>query len=258
MIILDLDRWSASTTVVVGTSEATALPATNTQQPDRANIWRSLVGSGEAALDADFGSVVSIDMIAVANVKRLSGGSLQLQDRGTGTTAGTASTVATITPATDDETGVVVQDVTSFTARHVRLLWTNPESVSDYAECGVVGIGAGFEPTQDLQWNWPTSRVDPSVRVQAPGGQVTVTQRPAYTTGSWRFLWETAADLDRLRAFYRRVGTHTPFFFAQGDDFSTVVRPDWVQLFARLTGARGLVGITPGVFDVQLEWEEVR
>lgn len=251
MIILDDNRWTLPTSLVSATSEATALPAVMTQHPERTAVWRSLTQSGVQALDCDLGSVMSLDTVAVANAKLIMGGTLVLQNRGTGSTPGSAVTVLTIDDL-DDETLAVLETFPAISARHVRLLWTNPSSLLDYAECGAIGLGPGFVPVDDPQWGFPMNRLDPSVLTSAPDGQATVTQRRQFASGEWDLRWNTTADLDRLRQWYRRVGTSTPFFAS----FYEVL--DWTSLYMRLTGQRGLTGLAQGIFDVAITWEETR
>ena len=250
--ILYSNKWSASTSVLIASSAASALPGAASQNPQRTYPWRSLSQNGEQALDVDLGSVQEVSCIAVANVRLLSGGALKLQHRGDAGAAGAAVDVVTL-PTQDTDSRVALAFPTASSHRHWRLLWTNPGAVTDYAEIGYVHLGGYYEAT--VNFSVPSEGEDEDASVATPSldGQKDFARRTPYATGRCDFIDVAEAQLADFRTIKRTVGAHTPFFLVMDTSLA------WSAWLCRVVG--GLYwrfGVMPARYTVWFDWEEAR
>lgn len=245
------DEWAKTTTTVVASSAATALPGSHTQTPDRTQVWRSLAQTGVQTLDVDLGAVVAISAVAVANVKLVGTGVLELHHRGDAGAPGGETLVSTL-PTQDRDTRTTFA-FPSQSHRHWRLKWTNPTAASDYAEAGVVHLGSYLEPTINPTVPTPVPRTDPSVRSESVDGQVTLVRRTKFSAGQWRFECVPEAQLDNFRALFDTLGVSGAFFQVLDTTLA------WTSWFSRMTGAlQPEFDTLSGRYNVGLAWEEVR
>lgn len=245
-----VNRWKTGT--LTASSSATGLPAAATQVPDRKYVWRSNASTGVATLDCDFGAAQSIRMVAVANVKLLSGGTLRLNTRGTGGAPGAASALVTL-PTQDATTLAAVGVFNATSVRHAQLEWLNPGAVSDYAELGFAFVGDYIEPALNPLPGWAYDRQDPSVSRVSLHRQKQFATRDKYLVGRWSWDGSKFADWDLFRALYEAVGISTELVFSLSTTYT------WTTLFARLTGP---LATQPSLarqrVELALPWEELR
>lgn len=249
--LLHENRWPGAT--LAASTEASALPVEHSQSPDRLAVWRSMNTDDEETIDADLGEAVDLSMVAIANLRLKAGGALVIETRGTSGSPGAATALATIS-GQDSGTRVASAIFATMSVRHLRLRWTNPDDVVDYAEAGYVGVGTPFAPDQNISVPVRYDVNDPSVRSSSLDGQVSTTQRTIFRTGEFSWAALRAADLAALRdEVYASVGSRAPVFAVVDEDAG------WLQLFCRLDPAMAIT-VLPGSqsFAVSLPWEEAR
>ncbi len=214
--------WNAATAALTGSSAASALPWTNTQNPERLTVGRSATGTGEAYLDIDLGAGYAsypVTAIGVANVKLLGTGVLKLQELGVAAAPGAATDVVTLPTQHTYRKIAYAYPAAAVTKRHYRLLFTNPTAVSDYAELGFVFLGSYFEP--GVNWSAPADFAyqDPSQIRASDGGQESLRQRTPYYEAGLEFRDLSQSDFDAMHAIYDLVqGIGTPFFLVLDAD----------------------------------------
>lgn len=248
---LEVNVWRDLAGTLVATSEASALPASSTQNTDRRFVWRSLSQTADQVLTRDLGASTAIDYAAVANVRRQGGGILKLYQAGTGASPGAWTLVATF-GTEDPETRISVVTFASVSARHWKLEWANGvPATPDYAECGYVGLGSAFEPSRACIVPVPWQLVDPSVGRASVDGQLSFTTRTSFAAGQLFFRAVDETDLGYFRSMRRSLGRKTPFFFSLD---SSLGNQQWLMRFAGdLAVDRRPV---PGRYDVSFDWQE--
>lgn len=252
--ILDESRnqWPSLAGTLTPSSAAAGLPAAATQSPDRSYVWRSNASTGVATLDRDFGSLVSISAVAVANLKLVGAGLLEVSHRGDSGSPGAETLMAQIgTLNGDTRAGAAFWPAESH--RHWRLKWTNPGSVSDYAEVGFVHLGTYYEATVNPIIPSDIRRIDPSAVSLSTDGQRSTARRTQYAAGAWQFRNLDETQLSELRRLFRASGVHTPFF--QVLDTS----PAWMTWLAYCAGELGIgLGEIAARYMAGQAWEEAR
>lgn len=250
------NRYAHFSTVLTPSSEALGLPVEYTQIPDRKSPWRSAISTAEPYIDINM-QTTNASAIFLVNARAMPGGEIILEDRGTGSTPGSPTTLATITPDPFSETKVDVAYFPYGTFRHMRLRFTNPYSANTYAEIAHVGIGPVFEPDKSMvQLN--RVKQDPSVVVYSVDGQASATERTQFATGALNLHWQDQDpdggqnNFERLREMYRFMGRHHPFFLQLDKDL------DFTCYMARFTSDFSFVDIEHAMKDMSLTWEEVR
>jgi hypothetical protein len=245
------NEWAKVASVIVASSAATALPAAHTQTQDRTQVWRSLSQTGVQTLDLDLGAVVAIPAVAVANVKLVGTGVLQLLHRGDVASPAAETLVATL-PTQDRDTRVTFAWVGQ-SHRHWRLKWTNPTAANDYAEAGMVHLGGYLEPSINPVVPAQIPRVDPSVESVSVDGQVTFVRRTKFYSGRWQFQDVPEAHLDNFRAMFDALGVSGAFVQVLDDALA------WTAHLARVSGALDVgFGRLSGRYTLGLGWQEVR
>jgi hypothetical protein len=245
------NRYSSSATALTASSVASALPAANSQDPDRRKVFRSGTVAVAVTIDVDTGSSQAADAFAACGLTLFSGGAVELYDRGTGGAPGAATLVATL-PAADGTSGVAFVQFGSRSARHWQIKFTNPGLVSGYVELGFAFIGPALTPTVNVSEPLGLERNDPSVAGVSLDGQKTFAIRSQYLTGQLEFYKVGTTDRANLDAVFASNGVHTPFFFILDPSTS------WQAWLVRLADkwAIGLVGVN--LFTYQAQIEEVR
>ena len=246
--LLDTDQYGTAT--LAESSEAAALPAEATQDPDRSYVWRSLTQTGTQEIDIDLGSVKAVTACAVANVTLVGTGALELYERGDAASAGAATLVATL-PSQDAERRAAVSFFASQSHRHWQLKWTNPGADSAYAELGFCALGTYTEPTVNVSAPLPLAEVDPSVVRLSVDRQRRTVARTRYLAGTW--TWQDVADADRdsLEALFRSLGVRVPLFMTLDTTLA------WTTVLGYVTsGLQQGVGVLSGRYDVAFSWEE--
>lgn len=223
------NKYTATATVLAASSSVSALPVSASQNPDRSYGWRSSTGTGVQTIDIDLGSVLAVTACALANVRVLGAGVVELYQRGDAASAGAATLVATFA-AQDRDTRAAAVTFATQSHRHWQLKWTNPGSASDYAEVGYVFLGTYVEPTVNVMVPIPQSRVDPSIESMSSGGQKSYSTKTAYMTGALKWDAVLVAQLDQLRTMFDAIGVRTPLFILLDSALS------WTLWYARLTG----------------------
>jgi hypothetical protein len=250
--LLYVNRYSAATTTLTASSSATALLVGASKNPDRSYAWRSLTQTGVQTIDADFGSSMAVNACLLANVKTVGTGVVELYSRGTGSSPGSATLVATM-PTQDRDTRTTFAFFNSVSARHWQLKWTNPTSASDYAELGHAFLGTYIEGQRNIRVPSRIARPDPSVASMSVDGQQTFRRRTKYFTGEWEFLEISEAQLTELRAIFDAIGVGTPFYAVLDTSLT------WTSWFARFVGAlQTNLSQVVGRYTVAMSWEEVR
>lgn len=249
------DNKYLSPAVLTASSSASALPVTASQNPDRSYIWRSLAQTGVQTIDIDLTTSLAVSSVALANSRTLpSGGVIEVYERGTAATPGTATLVATL-PAQDAQTLTAVVFFASQTKRHWQLRWTNPGAVAAVAELGFAFLGVESVPTRNVRAPARIDRVDPSIGALSLDGQATFVRRTKYFAGAWQFTLVSEADLTTLREYFHAGGTSLPLFMVLRDTLS------WTCWYARFTGALG-IEVSPhqavGRYTVTMPWQEAR
>lgn len=250
--ILQANRYDAVATTLTASSSATALPVATSQNPDRTAVWRSATATSVQTIDIDLGSVLPVSAVAVANVRLLGAGALELRERGDSGSPGTATTVVTL-PAQDRDTRTAFAFFTEASHRHWQLRWTNPTSASDYAELGVAFLGVPTELGRNVRVPADVKRVDPSVVSTSVDGQQTRAARTKFYAGAWAFEDITEAQLDDLRTLFDALG-------AGGAHFAVLdAAIEWTCWYQRITGELGAsFNAGPGLFNAAFGWEEAR
>lgn len=243
---------TAAATVLVASSAASGLPVGAIANPDRAYVWRSLTQTGVQTIDIDFGAVTAVSLVAVANVKLVGTGVLELYQRGDAGAAGAAVLVDTL-PAQDRDTRTAFKFFTEQSHRHWQLKWTNPTATSDYAELGYVHLGGYAESTRNVRVPASITRPDPSVGTPSVDGQKTFVIRTKHFAGAWDFEEIDEANLSQLRTLFDAIGVHTPHVVVLDDTLA------WTCWLARFVGAlQWTLNMVSGRYTVTFPWEEAR
>lgn len=246
------NRYSRSATVLVASSAASGLPVGASQNADRSYVWRSATGTGEQTIDIDLGAVVAVTGGAVANVRLLGAGVLELYERGDAGAAGAATLVATF-PAADADRRVAFVFFASQSHRHWQLKWTNPTAANDYAELGYAFLGTYTEPTVNVTVPADIQEIDPAVGSLSLDGQASFANRTRYSRGAWTFTDAPEALLTSLREIHRTNGIRIPLFIVLDTALA------WTAWYARLAGPIGnRLGELAGRYTLTAPWEEVR
>jgi hypothetical protein len=249
---LDPNRYSAAATVLTASSSAFALPVGASKNPDRSYVWRSLTGTGTKTIDVDLGSSLPVTACAIANVKLAGTGDVELYERGTGSSPGTAVLVAVMPPQFRD-TRISFAFFDSISRRHWQLKWTNPTAANDYAELGHCFLGTYIEAARNIRVPARISRPDPSVASMSVDGQKTFRRRTKYFTGAWEFPCIGETQLEELREIWDSIGVGTPHYVVLDDTLA------WAAWYARFVGELETpLGQLVGQYDASLAWEEVR
>jgi hypothetical protein len=249
---LATNRYRASTTALTASSAVSALPVGASQNPDRSYIWRSVAGTGVATIDIDLASAVAIDSVAIANVKLVGAGVLELYERGSAGSPGSATLVATL-PTQDRDTRAAFAFFASQTKRHWQLKWTNPGAANDYAELGYAFLGAYSEVPTNFRVPVAIDRADPSMGSASVDGQETWARRSKFFAGAWEFVRVSDAMLDQLRLLWDTLGVSGEFFQVADTGLP------WTCWYARCSGGlRAELMELAGRYTVTLPWREVR
>lgn len=243
---------SVPATVLTASSAASGLPVTAAINPDRTFVWRSAAAVTGQTIDLDLGSPQAVSAIAVANVKLIGTGVLELYHRGNAETPGTPELVATL-PTQDPDRRLAFVFFAELTHRHWRLQWTNPTAVSDYAEVGYLYLGTYLEPSVNISVPFDVAAVDPSIPGESLDGQATFTSRTNYAGGAFQFRDIAEADLTSLRALRRTVGVRTPFVMVLDEALA------WTAWLARFASELRIgFGELAGRYHVSFDWKEAR
>lgn len=243
------NRYAAAT--LVASSAASALPVGATQNEDRSYIWRSLTQTGVQTIDIDQGSVLPVSAVALANVKLVGTGVVELYQRGDASTAGAATLVATL-PAMNAYTRTTFAFFASQSHRHWQMRWTNPTGASDYAELGYAFLGVEVEPLINVKVPADITRVDPSVSGVSIGGQKSYAQRTKIFAGTWNFDDVTETQRGQLETLFDTIGASGAHFVV----LDTAL--PWTCWYARL-GSELKIGlaIVAGRYPLSIAWQEV-
>lgn len=181
------------------------------QNPDRSYVYRSLTQTGVQTIDIDLGSVLAAKSCAVANLKLVGSGALELYERGDAGSPGTANLVATL-PATNTDRRTAISFFNEASHRHWQLKWTNPGADNDYAELGFCHLGSYLEPSINVSVPLPIEEIDPAVVRHSVDRQRAVATRTRYTVGRFSWMDLPNADRDNIRAMWGDHGVSTPLF----------------------------------------------
>ena len=244
---------SQPTTILTASSAAAGLPVTAAVNPDRTYVWRSAVNTVVQTIDLDLGAPAAVSVVALANVKLLGTGVVELYHRGNGSSPDASPTFVATLPAQDTDRRLAFAFFAEATHRHWRLQWTNPTAASDYAEAGYVYLGTYTEPSINVSVPFDFADADPSIAGESLDGQATFTARTVFQAGTFRFQDISEADLAALRSIRRSVGVRTPFVLVLDDAQA------WTAWLARFASDLSVgFGEMAGRYDVAFEWKEVR
>jgi hypothetical protein len=242
--------YVATTTTLTASSSVTALPASHSQHPDRAKVWRSVTGTGVPTMDVDLGSAQDVTCLVVANVKLVGAGALLLYS---GASLGAETNLRATMPAQDRDTRTTFSFFATVNARYWRLKFTNPGSANDYAELGYVHLGTYLEPAQNVTVPVDLQRPDPSVESASVDGQQTFARRTKFFRGAWEFGNIAEAQLDNYRAMWDALGASGVFFQVLDDALP------WTSWYARIAGQLAVqLAVLEGRYNVGLPWQECR
>ena len=248
--LLDTNRYTVAATTLTASSSASALPVGASQNTDRSYVWRSAEDTTVQTIDIDLGSVLAVDCIAVANVKLLLGGALELLERGDAASPGAATLVATL-PTQNVGTRVAFSFPATQSHRHWQLNWTNPSSNDDTAELGYCHLGTFFEPAKNVDVPVVTGLTDPSDVRESVDGQRSTVVRTLRDAG--RFQWQTLAqaDLDTLDTIFRAFGARVPIFAVLD---TTLAQTAWLLYMGSSLDRR--FSLTNGRYIAGFDWQE--
>ncbi len=246
------NRASAATSVLTASSEAASLPAKAAVNPDRTFVWRSAKATTVQTIDIDLGIPQAISAVALANVKILGTGLVELYHRGNTGTPDTPELVATL-PAQDADTRVAVAFFAEVTHRHWQLKWTNPTAADDYAELGYLFLGTRFEPAVNVSVPFDLRHVDPAIAGESLDGQATFTTRTTYAAGAFAFHDISDADLNALRTIRRTLGIRVPMILVLDEALAWTA---WMARFASDLEV-GFADVA-NRYHVSFEWKEAR
>jgi hypothetical protein len=244
------NRFTAAT--LTASSAVSALPAAAAQNEDRSYVWQSLTQTGVQTLDIDCGAVVPVSACALANVRLVGTGVVELYQRGDGGSPAAATLVATL-PAANAYTRTTFAFFASQSHRHWQLKWTNPTAASDYAELGYAFLGVEVEPTINVRVPASFGRFDPSASGNSVDGQETFARRTKYFAGKWEFDDVTETQFGQLQALFDSIG-------ASGAHFVVLdVNLPWSCWYARLVDGLNMgLALVTGRYPVSVSWKEVR
>lgn len=249
---LATNRYTGSATVLAASSAVSALPVGASQNQDRSYVWRSATATGVQTINIDFGSVLPVSAVALANVKLVGTGVLELYQRGDAGAAGAATLVATL-PTQNTYTRTAFAFFASQSHRHWQLKWTNPTATSDYAELGYAFLGVEVEPTVNVMVPAELGRQDPAVSAASVDGQKTFATRSKYFSGSWTFDHVAETQLGDLSTLFETLGASAAHFVVLDSALA------WTCWLARLSGQIGVrLEEVAGRYSVSFPWEEVR
>lgn len=249
---LATNRYTGSATVLAASSAVSALPVGASQNQDRSYIWRSATDTIVQTIDIDLGSVLAVSAVALANVRLIGTGVLELYQRGDAASAGAATLVATL-PTSNTYTRTAFSFFASQSHRHWQLKWTNPTAASDYAELGYAFLGVEVEPAVNVLTPASLGRQDPAVASASVDGQKTFATRTKYFAGAWEFDHVAEAQLGDLYSLFDTLGNAGAHFAVLDTDLA------WTCWYARLAGQLGVrLELAPGRYSVSFPWEEVR
>lgn len=232
-------------------SSATALPVTASQNEDRSYVWQSLTQTGVQTIDIDLGSVLPVSAVALANLRLLSGGALEVYQRGDAAAPGAATLVTTL-PAANSFRRTTFAFFASQSHRHWQFKWTNPGVVSDYAQLGYAFVGVEYETTVNIQVPSDLSWIDPSVSKSSVGGQETFSIRQKVDVGEWSFDEIGETQLQALKTMYDTVGTFGAHFVVLDASLS------WTCWYARFgSNLKRKLAILAGRYSLEIPWKEV-
>jgi hypothetical protein len=246
------NKYAAAATVLVASSAVSALPVGASRNPDRTYVWRSLTQTGVQTVDVDLGTVMTVSAAAVANVKLLGAGILELYHRGDAGAAGTAVLVAQL-PAADRDTRTACAFFTAQAHRHWQLKWTNPSADNDYAELGYAFLGEELVPTFNVKVPADIMRVDPAAMSASVDGQKSFARRTKFVRGAWEFMLVPEAQLSDMRTLFDTLGVSGSMFMVLDTALA------WSAWFAQIAGElTWQMDLAPGRYSVRFPWEEVR
>lgn len=242
--------YAASATVLAASSAVSALPVAASQNEDRSYVWQSATGTGTPTIDIDLGAVLPVSAIALANVKLVGAGVLELYERGDAGSAGSATLVATL-PASNARRRTTFAFFASQSHRHWQLKWTNPGSASDYAQLGYAFLGVEVEPPVNVRVPADITRIDPSVGSASVDGQLTYAQRTKYCVGAWTWDTVTEAHKEQLEDMFEAIGGSGTHFVVLDTALA------WSCWYARLTGELAApLDIVAGRYSPSIGWRE--
>lgn len=250
---LTVNLASQPATVLTASSEVSGLPVAAAVNPDRTYVWRSAVETLAQTIDLDLGAPVAVSVVAIANLKLIGSGIVELSHRGNGSTPDATPTLVATLPAQDPDRRLAFAFFPEVTHRHWQLRWTNPTAASDYGEAGYLFLGTYTEPSVNVSVPFDFADADPSIAGMSLDGQETFTARTGFQAGTFRFRDVSEADLIALRAIRRAVGIRAPLVLVLD------AAQAWTAWLARFASDLNVgFGEMAGRYDVAFEWREVR
>lgn len=215
--ILYNNGLTASGVTITGSSEATGHPDDHLASPMRWKDWRSSTSTSAPSVEFDLGSILTLYGLGAVDPVLISGGSLIIETKTT--SGGTYVVQATFTSASFDTTNCAIV-IATVAARYVRFRFTNPGSVSAYAQLGVafaalasMQFGSGA-----IQPGAQFSRLDPSVQRRAIGGARSSVRRTKVHAYDGLLQLLTATQRDSYEDMFNVVGSTEAVLFALDPD----------------------------------------
>lgn len=244
------NKYTTSATALTASSAAAGLPIGASQNQDRSYVWRSLSQTGVQTIDIDLGSVLAVTSVAVANVRLLGTGVLELYQRGDAASPGAATLVETL-PAQNANRRTAAVFFASQSHRHWQLKWTNPTSATDYAELGYCHLGTYLEPTTNVTVPLTIDEIDPGVVRLSIDRQRSVVTRTRYTVGRFDWNYLGNADRDNVRVVWNTGGVSTPLFAVLDTGLAWTT---WLLYMAESLNEQ--FNETANQYTVGFDWEE--
>jgi hypothetical protein len=236
---------------ISASSSATGYDITNLTNVARWKKWRSSTGTGEPWVKCQRAESSGLTCALIADWKKVGAGAITVQMH-TSDAWGAPAFSQSFTLTSPNPTNCLAIWFTAKTQTWMRILFTNPTAVSDYAELGFAMFATYVEPSVNVQDGVGFERVDPSVTRESVGGQRSAVTRSKYHRIQAPFINVPGADRDSLLTAYEAVGVATPFFFAVDGD-----QPNQI-CYGRFAGPLQMTHVIRDRWSVVAPFEEDR
>lgn len=247
-------------------SAATSYPVDNVRHPHKTKVYRTS-GVYDEWILWDFGTVTTINSIAIVNHNFISDGTVKIQ--GNDTNVWTAPSVdETLTYSS----GVMLKYFTGGAYRYWRLHatqvgaathifdggWTFDGSVTfspaysdPYISIGRVMIGEYWQPTKTFNYNWRDGLIDNSLINTSVDGQLYADKREQYESIELAISYAPSSDKTMLRTAFGSCGTHTNVILTLDD-----ANPSTTSYYGRFTNMLRTSNDVNGLLSYNLTFNE--
>lgn len=172
------DNKADDATVEAG-SALDSLPATNVQQMDVAQVWRTAATVVSSYLIFDMGASVACAICAIlgTNLTPTATVRIRASDSDPTVTSSLALDTGSLAAGVKTGYGAIYKAFASTTARYWRIDLADA-SLTDYLEAGRVFLGPYWEPSVNMMLGASVAIEDPSRLAKSYGGQLRADERP--------------------------------------------------------------------------------